>query len=716
MSKKRILATLLCLTLVSMLVGTVVAYTPPPSPTSPYFTLYAVVSSDLPYATWMGGYHDIVYELQGMLAQIGINLEVRMYDQWTIWSSLWEENYNVSTVDALPPNGWDITMSDWWVGTTSTIWQESFLDTAYMPPNGYNIMSYSNDDVDDLLHKGIHTLDAETRQFNLWAFQEEFMHDPPMINLFYPVYYDPTGSYVDGYSGTVWFSTVDYLGLDASNMTDARKGMGEKTFFLGTAQDMPNAMSLYMSGYTQSAYQYMVQDSLYMGEYDYNATIKEFIPGTLKVEPQLAYDFPTFRDGPNGPKTVAIIPLRDDVWWVWPNNTKSEKFDAYDAAFSINTVTNPATYSPAYGEWAPVVESAEVLDNATLQGYGLFNVTNRMYYPYAVQINLKTISADFIALISMNWGAGMLPEHLLGGLSGATALKSSIYYSDPSAWAFTGPYVFDHWTKDSEVGLKANKYYYGRNMTGIVDEILIKIIPNDATRNAHMETNQIDAAEFTWAPLDVFENWKANPNIHVASYEASQSNNIMFNLNNPYLSNRYVRLAIAHAIDYEHIYDVVKGWGIDPDLEHFHPGKTTIPPHSTYTEPDDPLDPDLNGVTVGLFNEDLPPYTYDLAKAQEYMNMWLYSLDKDTLPGNDNPAVYNLGPVGDGDFSGFVELDDYYVWSGTMAEGWTTPPEWQFNPGNDIDPDYDNNATVLLWDYYMWRDASGTYYPDVWGR
>ena len=116
LTKKPILATVFCLVLVSVIPITTVAYTPPGGWPSgqPYFTLYAMLSSDLPYATWSGGYHDVMYEIQKELANIGIELEITLYDSWTIWSSCWEEKWNVSSETALPPDGWDITCTDWW--------------------------------------------------------------------------------------------------------------------------------------------------------------------------------------------------------------------------------------------------------------------------------------------------------------------------------------------------------------------------------------------------------------------------------------------------------------------------------------------------------------------------------------------------------------------------------------------------------------------------
>jgi ABC-type transport system substrate-binding protein len=650
-----------------------------------------MLSSDLPYATWSGGYHDVMFEIQKELANIGIELEITMYDSWTIWSSCWEENWNVSSVDALPPDGWDITCTDWWTQFTSTVWTESFCEDEWVPPLGYNIMPWTNEEADELLKAGIYSLDAETRKFNLWAWQEMYMHDPPMINMFVPYYLEIIGDYVEGYSGQVWFSEVLNLGLHADEMPSARQALGNTTFLLGCATDMPNVMSLYMSGYTQSAYQYLTQDTLYMTEIDYNASAREYIPFPIRTEPHLAADLPTYLND-----TTAIVPLRDDVWWVWPNGSKSEKLDAYDAEYSIETVLDPDTGSPSQGEFIPAIESVDVLSNATLQSYGLWPT---MYEPFAIQINLKAPFGDLTDLLGMNWGAGMLPEHLLGDIPRRN-LRTSAYYSDPNLWCFTGPYIFEKWVKGQYVKVKVNPHYYGRDMTGIVDDVIIRIIPNDATRLQELKTFKVDALEFIWGTEEELDPalW---PGHHIFQTPAPQSNLLVFNLDNPYLSNRYVRQAIAHAIPYDRIYsEILPGWGI---LDVIPDGaKTIINPYTNYTEPIVPGDPDLTGSKVSLFNTDLEPFEYNLTKAEKYMDMWRLSQVGETP---------TLGPVGDTDFSGHVEMDDFVVWANAIVDGTLTSP-WSFLPGNDIDPDCDNSDYVELADYYDWRENFGMYYPE----
>ncbi len=173
----------------------------------------------------------------------------------------------------------------------------------------------------------------------------------------------------------------------------------------------------------------------------------------------------------------------------------------------------------------------------------------------------------------------------------------------------------------------------------------------------------------------------------------------MFNLHNSKLSNAYLRKAIAHALPYGDIYNVIRGWGIDEVT----PGKAVIVPNCTYTEPDTPdIGDEFDGTTVNLFHETLEPYAYDTDIAIQYMNMWYYSqVNKD----------WTLGPVGDADFSGFVDPDDLAVWMTAIIHGTLTPP-WPRPPGQDIDPDFDNNGLVEGPDFYRFRDDGwGNYYP-----
>ena len=67
-----------------------------------------------------------------------------------------------------------------------------------------------------------------------------------------------------------------------------------------------------------------------------------------------------------------------------------------------------------------------------------------------------------------------------------------------------------------------------------------------------------------------------------------------------------------------------------------------------------------------------------------------------------------MGPVGDSDFSGFVELDDFAIWAENIG---TAPDAWPWWSDQDCDPDADNTDYVELADFYDWRETIGEYYP-----
>jgi hypothetical protein len=105
------------------------------------------------------------------------------------------------------------------------------------------------------------------------------------------------------------------------------------------------------------------------------------------------------------------------------------------------------------------------------------------------------------------------------------------------------------------------------------------------------------------------------------------------------------------------------------------------------------------------YHDTMPPYPYDIGLAQQYMDMWNYSLSANAPAGSPEVA---LGPVGDSDFSGLVELDDFVIWAESIG---TAPSEWRWWSGQDIDPDADNTDYVELLDFYDWRESIGEYYP-----
>ncbi len=104
-------------------------------------------------------------------------------------------------------------------------------------------------------------------------------------------------------------------------------------------------------------------------------------------------------------------------------------------------------------------------------------------------------------------------------------------------------------------------------------------------------------------------------------------------------------------------------------------------------------------------NQNLAPYEYSIAEATQYMDMWLYSQPAYAPEGS--PEV-DQGPVGDADFSGRVDFNDFWVWWDNYG---SSPSEWTWIPGRDIDPDFNNDNAVTFDDFDRWRLNWGKAYP-----
>ncbi len=147
----------------------------------------------------------------------------------------------------------------------------------------------------------------------------------------------------------------------------------------------------------------------------------------------------------------------------------------------------------------------------------------------------------------------------------------------------------------------------------------------------------------------------------------------------------FVRIAIAHAIPYEHIIN-----DLLPNL-----GMSGV-------RATGPITPELGY----FYNTKLAPFEYDLDLAEKFLDMWKYSLPEYAPYGS--PQV-DLGPLGDGDFDGYVDTDDYVVWADRLVYNEPEPWQWPFPP--PIDPDWDNNGFAEGADFFKWRAHIGDTYP-----
>ena len=127
----------------------------------------------------------------------------------------------------------------------------------------------------------------------------------------------------------------------------------------------------------------------------------------------------------------------------------------------------------------------------------------------------------------------------------------------------SGPLLVKEFTPGSELLLVRNENY--RTNLPLVEnkgpihleEVLVRLIPEDMTLAGELETGAVDLV--VGAPASAIDRLRQNPDIKV--YEARQAgvNGLVMNLERPFFSDLRVRQAIAKAVDRESLVKVLNG-------------------------------------------------------------------------------------------------------------------------------------------------------------
>jgi peptide/nickel transport system substrate-binding protein len=203
------------------------------------------------------------------------------------------------------------------------------------------------------------------------------------------------------------------------------------------------------------------------------------------------------------------------------------------------------------------------------------------------------------ALATFN--SGIMPEKLVMAAPGKDLEEKSKNFADHPIGS--GPFVLKSWTRNAEMVLARNPYYWKLASDGKplpwLDEVKFVIIPDDATRILKLKAGEVDAAEFV--PYSRVTELKADPKLNMVLFPAAQVNYFTLNIRptlkdgtkNP-LSDVRVRQALNYATDKEALIQVVS-YG------------TGTPEHS------------FMPMSTPLAYDAGPLYPYDLAKAKKLL-------------------------------------------------------------------------------------------------
>jgi peptide/nickel transport system substrate-binding protein len=257
--------------------------------------------------------------------------------------------------------------------------------------------------------------------------------------------------------------------------------------------------------------------------------------------PEIAAELPTIENGDvvideeNWTMDVTWK-LRQDIQWA-----DGVPVTADDVVFTYDAIVDPDT-----GFWIAgidYVDSVEKVDD-----YSVVVHYNTVYPGYLTQFGgyLVTVWPAHYCVVDptnqvgfTNWECGLNP------LS-------------------NGPYVLKEWVQNDHLTFERNPNYYVEGKPAI-DEILVKIVPDEATRKLMLENGDADLD--MWTPENIIAELKDSPNVEVSLSPVDRwVMRIFFNLAakgttdpaatpHPILSDLRVRKAIQMAIDVQTISD-----------------------------------------------------------------------------------------------------------------------------------------------------------------
>lgn len=232
--------------------------------------------------------------------------------------------------------------------------------------------------------------------------------------------------------------------------------------------------------------------------------------------PELAEDWTIEEDG-----ALYRFQLRADVVW-----HDGEPFTSADVKYTFEEVLLEL-HARTQASLSPVLTSIETPDEHTVEFH-----FNQPYAPLLQQLNVTE--------------APILPRHIYEG----TDPNENPANTEPVG---TGPFAFVSYEPGSEIRFQANDEYFKEGMPSL-DEVVMRVIPDEATQVLSLESGDID---FLWnVPGPELERIEASADIETGQTQSNPggSNCIMtvsFNLDRPILSDIRVRRAIAHALDRE---------------------------------------------------------------------------------------------------------------------------------------------------------------------
>jgi peptide/nickel transport system substrate-binding protein len=270
----------------------------------------------------------------------------------------------------------------------------------------------------------------------------------------------------------------------------------------------------------------------------------------LHLLPDLIEEIPTHENGGVSPDNlVYIYKLRSGVRW-----HDGEPVTSADVRFTYNIIMNPDVPVESREGWE-VVESVDTPD------------------PRTVVFRLKQPYPDFVSETFLD--ESVLPSHLLLDVP-PEEFHLSGYHRAPVG---SGPFVFKEWVPGSHLIVTRNDRYYGEGP--YLDEVILKFIPDENTMLVQLKTGEIDL--YDNANLTFLDQARSIPDVELYATPTMMYEHLDLNMENPILSDRRVRRALAYATNKAEVTtQVYRGWArvaaLDehPSSKYFNPAAASL--------------------------------------------------------------------------------------------------------------------------------------------
>ncbi|RLI45761.1 hypothetical protein DRO69_04605 [Candidatus Bathyarchaeota archaeon] len=504
------------------------------------FTLHMVVWADDPIAL------DIATAVKSEFEKIGVNLEIHSME----YGALVELTYG-ETAPNYEDGGWDMDITTWWWWPTDYVWFIGCWTAGGVPPYGWNYMRWEDSVADTYLKNGMSTYNETERIYWLQKWQERFQENPPAALLYWPIVPQITKA------GLKYFSPVLWTGNAWQWTVEGKSPEDNVTIRYAVPADPSMLNPWFMDG--GWAHLEPMFSPLFRMKVITTPTGEE----KYEIIPELVKSWNISEDG-----LTLTLQLMDNVTW-----HDGVPFTADDVVFSFEAILDEDTGATSGWDLAEVVDSVEKIDN------------------YTVVLHLKTVAPHIFSLLSTG-SLSILPKHVLGNVSHSELRTHWSNTERPVPG--TGPYEFVEWKKDQYMVLKAyDNYHRGKPF---VDKIILVTIKDPQAALSALRTGEVDALHpsFSQSLVGEIPALKEEEGISVTGGIAPAITFIGFNLNNTILNNRYVRLALCHAIPYDYIVnDILQGLGVKAN--------SPVPPYWF------------------AYNPNAPYHEYDLNKARMYL-------------------------------------------------------------------------------------------------